>query len=221
MDQASAAFVVGEWIGRLFFVGVGLALLVFGLDRRRTRGGADGWIIAGTVATLVGIVTFGLTIVDRSRDVAGPPPIEDTSVEQVFGTCEEAMSALASRLEQLLAEAEAGRVDAMRSSTFTIVRIPTDNPTCFDPSVISESEAIAAADPNDEGVDYADIDEECWVVARDAATLTNFASGFGQTAPADAERALTGLTVLSTNDPDCLSAEDAAEMADDARAAWS
>lgn len=221
VDQTSAAFVFGEWVGRLFFVGLGLALLAFGLARRRKHGGADGWIIAGTVVTLLGVVTFGLTIVDRSRDVAGPAPIKNTSVKQVFGTCDEATSALTSGLEQVVAEGEAGHVDAMRTTTFTMLRIPADNPTCFDPAVVSDFEGIAAADPDDEGLDYADIEEECWLVARDAATLTNFAAGLGQAVPAEAERVLNGLTVLSRDDPECLSAEDAAEMADDARDAWS
>lgn len=221
MDETSVAFTTGLWAGRLFIVGVGLGLLALGVHRKRSGRSADGWIAAGILVALLGVATTALQVVEDSSDeAAGPPAVEDTSVPQVFGTCEEAASALQSSLDQLVVEGEAGRVDAMRSATFTMLRIPGDNPTCFEPALVEEFEKVAAADPDNEGLDYSRIDEECWLVARDAATIRNFASGFGQAVPQQAERVLAGLSVLSTNDPACLSAEDAAEMADDARATW-
>ncbi|MEG9225445.1 hypothetical protein [Aeromicrobium sp. Sec7.5] len=223
MDDTSAAFTFGVWMGRLLIVGVGLALLAFGILRsRRDQGGAGGWIAAGVLVALLGTATAAIQVVeDRSTDGLGPPAIEDTSVPQVFASCDEAIAAVQASLDQVVVEAEAGRVAAMRSATFTMLRIPTDNPTCFDPTVVAEFESISAAKPDDENLDYSSIDEECWVVARDAATLTNFAAGFGQGVPDLAERVLSGLTVLSETDPQCLSTKDAAEMADQAREAWS
>lgn len=222
MDETSAAFTIGLWAGRLFIVAVGLGLLALGLHRKRSGRSAGGWIAAGILVALLGVTTTALQVVDeKTRDeAAGPPAVEDTSVPQVFGTCEEAASALQSSLDQLVVEGEAGRVDAMRSATFTMLRIPGDNPTCFDPAIVEEFAKVSATDPDNEGLDYSRIDEECWLVARDAATIKNFASGFGQAVPQQAERVLAGLTVLSTNEPACLSADDATEMAEDARAAW-